>query len=456
MLARWHRLKGEDVFFLTGTDEHGEKIETAAKAAGKEPREFCNEIVKTFKSAWEKLDISYDYFIRTSDKSHEEAVGKFIELINKSGDIYKGFYEGWYCVSDESFWTELQLKDGKCPECGRPVKKVKEESYFFKLSKYQDRLLKHYKEHPEFLSPKFRSKEIINRVKDGLKDLSLTRTTIKWGVPFPMDKTHTVYVWADALFNYVSALDWPNGKKFKEFWPADVHLMAKEINWFHAVIWPALLFSAGIEPPKMIFSHGWWTVDGKKMSKSLGNFVDPLLMIQKYGVDPFRYALLREMPFGDDGDFSEKSMVTRLNNELAAELGNLINRSVTLAERFEGKITGKPELEQALNIERLDLLMEKLDLFGALNEIFSFVKATNKYVNDTAPWKLSGEKLGNVLYNMLEASRIISILVRPFMPETSAKIDAQLGVKPGTLADCKFGDFKGKPKKGDVIFKKVA
>ena len=455
VVARWHRLKGERVFYLTGTDEHGEKVEDAAKKAGKTPKEFVDGIVEQYKSAWKSLDISYDYFVRTSDASHVAAVEKAIGRIFDSGDIYKGYYEGWYCVPDESFWTELQLKDGRCPECGREVKKVKEATYFFRLSKYQDRLLEFYGKNPRFLSPKSRSKEIINRVKDGLKDISITRTTINWGVPFPKDKTHTIYVWVDALFNYVSAIGWPDGEDFGVFWPADVHLVGKEINWFHSVIWPALLMSAGIEPPRMVFATGWWTINGQKISKSLGNAIDPVSLAQKYSVDALRYALLREMPLGDDGNFSEQTLVARLNNELAAELGNLVNRTLTIAERFGGRIEGKPELDSSLDVRAIDSRMEEMDTFGALNEIFAFIKAANKYVNDKEPWKLQDADLAGVLYNLLESLRIISILVQPFMPGTAQRLNEQLGVEAGALANCKFGQFTGKPKRGQYLFKKV-
>ena len=455
VIARWHRLRGEEVFYLTGTDEHGEKVVLAAKNAGKTPKEFVDGIVVQYDKLWKTLNISYDYFIRTSDPKHERIVANVVERIMANGDIYKGVYEGWYCVPDESFWTDLQLKDGKCPDCGRDVKKVKEETYFFKLSKYQDRLLKFYEDNPGFLSPKFRSKEIINRVKGGLRDMSMTRATIKWGVPFPQDKSHTIYVWIDALFNYISALDWPDGDKFKTFWPADVHLIGKEINWFHSVIWPALLFSAAIEPPKKVFAHGWWTINGQKISKSLGNAIDPIALTKKYSVDAFRYALLREMPLGDDGNFSEKTMVQRLNNELASELGNLVNRTLTIAERFDGEIKGQPELAYALDVKRIDNLIDTMDTFGALNEIFAFIRSANKYVNDNEPWKLSGDRLGAVLYNLLEAVRIIGILTQPFMPATTDKLNAQLGIGAGMLKDCEFREFVGKVKKGEYLFKKV-
>ncbi len=454
VMARWHRLKGEDVFFLTGTDEHGEKNLKAAEANKETPQEYVDRLSEVWKRAWKDLDISYDGFIRTSSKSHEEAVARFIGLMERSGDIYKGNYEGWYCISDETFLTEFQLVDGKCPHCGRDVKIVKEESYFFKLSRYQSRLLEHYEKHPEFLSPSFRADEVKNRVKAGLKDLSITRSTLTWGVPFPSDRTHTVYVWVEALMSYLSGIGWP-GSESDRYWPADVHFVGKEINWFHTAIWPAMLFSAGIEPPKRVFAHGWWTVDGKKMSKSVGNVVDPVAMAKKYSVDAFRYFVIREKPLGDDGDFSEKAIIARINGELVADLGNLLYRVLSLAEKFNGKIEGKPELESQLDLEKVEKYMDAADLFNAIEEVWRFIHATNKYVNDKAPWKLEGKELANVLYNLLEACRIISILVSPFMPETSVKINMQLGVKPGSLKDCKFREFGGKVAKGGHLFERV-
>jgi methionyl-tRNA synthetase len=454
IIARWHRMKGENVFFLTGTDEHGEKIARAAEIAGTTPKLFADEVVKQYKDTWEELNISYDHFIRTTDEKHTNVVSKFVERLIEIGDVYKGKYEGWYCIPDETFFTELQLKDGKCPQCGREVKRLKEETYFFRLSKYQDRLLEFYKKNLTFLSPKSRSDEIINRVRDGLKDISITRTTVKWGIPFNEDKNHIIYVWFDALINYISALGWPDGT-FDVFWPADVHIVGKEINWFHSVIWPAMLFSAGIKPPKKVFAHGWWTVDGKKMSKSLGNFVDPLAIVKKYSVDALRYFLIREMPFGADGDFSEKSLKARINGELVADYGNLIYRVLTLAEKYEGKIEGKPELDEHLNVEKIDKLMEELDLFNALNEIWGLVRASNKYINENEIWKLKGKDLGNALYNLLEVCRITAILLHPFMPETCEKVNQQLGVKQGGIEDCTFKEFVGKPKRGKPLFEKV-
>jgi methionyl-tRNA synthetase len=454
ILARWHRIKGEKVFFLTGTDEHGEKVEKAAKDVGKSPKEFVDEIVEQFKSTWKKLNISYDDFIRTTEERHEKVVIEVIKKIAENGDIYKGEYEGWYCTPCESFWTEIQLKNGKCPQCEREVKRLKEESYFFRLSKYQEKLLKFYEENPEFLSPSFRAAEIINRVKGGLKDISITRTTVKWAIPFPLDTKHFIYVWVDALINYISALGLES-EKFNEFWPADVHLVGKEINWFHSVIWPAMLMSAGFELPKKVFAHGWWTVEGKKMSKSLGNVVNPVEIAEKYSADALRYFLVREMPLGDDGDFSEKSLIARINGELVADLGNLVYRVVTLAEKFDGKIEGEPELEKNLDLEKIDDFMEKFDLFNALNEIWKFVRAANKYINEKEVWKLKDKELANALYNLLEACRIIAILIYPFMPSTAEKINEQLGVKLGSLKDCKFKKFEGKVKKGEYLFKKV-
>jgi methionyl-tRNA synthetase len=455
MIARWHRIKGEKVFFLTGTDEHGEKIAKAALAAGKTPQEFVDVIVKEYKDSWEILNISYDHFIRTTDEKHINVVSKFLEKLVENGDIYKGEYEGWYCVPDETFFTDLQLKDGKCPECGREVIRLKESTHFFKLSAYQDKLLKLYSDKPEFLSPNLRADEIINRVKEGLKDISITRATVKWGVPF--DKDHTVYVWVDALINYISALNWPDGDKFNEFWPADIHIVGKEINWFHSVIWPSMLLSANMEPPRKVFAHGWWTVDGKQMRKSFNNFVDPLSMARKYSTDALRYYLIREMPFGYDGDFSEQSLKNKINSELLGDLSNLVNRVLTLAEKSKmAKFAGKKELELKLNILSIDNKMEKLELYNALEEIMGFVRSCNKYVNDKKPWALQGEELEESLYNLLESLRIISILLYPFIPSTCEKMAEKLGAEKPALIDCKFrSEFSEKLTKGDYLFKKV-
>jgi methionyl-tRNA synthetase len=454
VLARWHRIRGDEVFFLTGTDEHGEKISEAARKNSTTPKEFVDSVVKKYIDTWEILQISNDDFIRTSQERHEEAVAEFIRRMDNSGDIYKGEYEGWYCTPDETFVTETQLKDGKCPFCGREVKRIKEESYFFRLSGYGDKLLDLYKSNPSFLSPEFRSEEILNRLNSGLKDLSITRTAVSWGIPFPLDKKHTIYVWVEALINYISALGLGT-EKFSEFWPADIHLVGKEINWFHSVIWPAMLMSAGFDIPDMVFAHGWWTIEGTKMSKSLGNTIDPVEMSRKYSSDAFRYFLLREMPLGQDGDFSERAMKARINSELASEMGNLLHRTISIAEKYEGRISGQPELEKALNVKEIDRKVCALDTFGALEEIWRFVKDANRYVNQKEPWHLEGEELGKVLCNLLEACRIISILIYPFMPSTSMKMAEQLSCteKP-ELKNCSFRSEAPKPKKGSLLFKK--
>ncbi len=456
IIARWHRLCGEEVFFLTGTDEHGEKIEKAAAASGKTPQQFVDEIADQYKNAWKALDITYDHFIRTTDKAHIDSVSRFLKILQDNGDIYGGEYEGWYCVPDETFFTELQLKDGKCPECGREVERVKEATHFFRLSKYQDRLLKHYRDNPEFLSPKLRSEEIINRVKDGLKDISITRATVKWGVRF--GDSYTVYVWVDALLNYISALGWPDGSNFRKFWPAEIHLVGKEINWFHSVIWPSMLMSANMELPRKVFATGWWTVDGRKMSKSLGNFVDPMELIKKYPVDAVRYFLMREMPFGYDGDFSEAALKEKINSELVADLGNLANRVLTLVENSKmGRFSGEKDLEKELDLDSIKGRMEKLELYSALEGIMGFVKRCNKYVNDNRPWQQQGRELERTLYNLLESLRVISILLYPFMPSTSEKLAGKLGIGNGQpkLDNCGFrSSFDEKTSKGELLFRK--
>jgi len=453
-VARWHRLKGEKVFFLTGTDEYGKKMESAAAAAGKRPQEFVDSVVRRFQEAWRILQISNDDFIRTTEERHSKVVAQVIKALDKAGDIYKGDYEGWYCMPDESFWTETQLVNGKCPQCGREVEKVKEKSYFFRLGKYQKALLDFYSKNPGFISPSHRKQEIINRVQAGLKDLSITRESVRWGIPFPLEKNHVIYVWVDALSNYLSAIDYP-GKKFKELWPADLHLMAKEILWFHSVIWPAMLMSCKLPLPKRVFAHGWLTIDGQKMSKSLGNVVDPVKLSQKYSVDAVRYFLMREIPLGDDGDFSEKALIQRINGELVSDLGNLASRVLTLAEGMK-EAQGKDELSKNLPLGRIEGRMERLELHHALMDIFNFMRSVNKYINEKEPWKLEGKAKEQVLYNLLESLRVISILVSPFMPQTAEKLSSQLGVKLGTFRDLRFrSKWTGNPRKGEHLFRKV-
>ncbi len=461
ILARWHRLNGDDVFFLTGTDEHGEKIQKAAEARGIAPKQFVDEVVVKYKEAWKKLNISYDKFIRTTDMEHEESVNKFIERIYEKGDIYKGEYEGWYCVPDETFLTDSQLVDGKCPMCGREVKKVKEEAYFFRLSKYKDKILKFYDENPDFIIPNFRMSEMANRLEGEVKDLDITRKSISWAIPFGPDKSHFVYVWIDALTNYISALGWPGGKNFKEFWPADVHVIGKEINWFHSVIWPALLMSAGIDLPKRIMVHGWLTVDGKKMSKSLGNVVDPVAVADKYSADALRYFLIRSVKLGEDSNFSEKELISKINGELVSDIGNLLSRTVSMCKKSYKEIDGSiyketdVDIEKYIDIEKIRGLMDNLMIYEALDEILKFIRTLNRYIADKEPWKLNGEQLGVTLYNLLEGLRMFSILIYPFMPDTALEISRQIGVEFGSLNDLKFKRIVYKPKIGRHLFKRI-
>ena len=453
VFARWHRLNNEKVFFLTGTDEHGGKIEKAAAEKHKTPRELVDETSQKYKDTWAKLNVSYDKFIRTTDKDHGEAVKEFIKKVFEKGDIYKGEYEGFYCLPDERYITETELIDGKCPDCGRDVQKIKEEAYFFRLSKYKNDIIKLIE--GGLIIPEKNAKEMLNRLKGELKDLDITRKSVSWGIKFPFDESHSVYVWFDALLNYLSALNWPDGKEFKEFWPADVHLVGKEIVWFHSVIWPAMLLSAGLPLPKNVLAHGWWTVDGKKMSKSLGNVIDPVEIADKYSADAFRYFLLREKPTWEDGDFSELALKERINGELMANLSNLVARVLTLAEKFNGKIEGKVELDGFIDKKEIIENFDKKDVYSALNLTFESIRKINKYVNDKEPWKLEGKELSNVLYNSLEAIRIASIFLKPFMPSTAEKIEKKLGVTPQLLSDAVFKEFSTKVERGENLFNKL-
>ncbi len=432
VLARWKRFSGQDVFFLTGTDEHGAKIEKSAEDAKEQPQDFVNRIAGEYRRLWKVLNISHDDFIQTSEPRHKKIVQEVFEKLKASGDIYKGTYEDWYCLHDESYFSDSEVTGGKCPSCGRPIQKLKEESYFFKLSKYENALLSHFEKHPSFLSPSHRANEILNFVKSGLKDLSVSRTRVKWGVPVTSDPAHTVYVWFDALLNYISA----PGFDSKSPWPADVHLVGKEIFRFHTVIWPAMLMALGIPLPTKVFAHGWWTVEGTKMSKSLGNVVNPHEMAERYTTDAFRYFLLREVPFGADGDFSEKALLGRYNSELANNLGNLMQRTSTLLlKHFDGAI---PEINTpSLLIENPKALWDQVERsyneleFGAVLETaYGIMVKTNKYIDEQAPWKLGEdqkEQIKKILYECLIVLKFLAILLYPFMPTKMAEMWQRLG-----------------------------
>ncbi len=442
-LARYHRMKGEKVFFLTGTDEHGEKVHKSATQQGVLPKELADRVVTRFQGLTPALHITNDDFIRTSEPRHYASVQALFQKSLGNGDIYLGEYEGWYCTPCESYWTDLQLVEGRCPECRRSVEKRKEPSYFFRLSNYTQPLLDFYERNPKFLRPESRRNEVVSFVAGGLHDLSLSRTSLNWGIPVPDDPGHVIYVWYDALTNYITGVGYPDGgERFDTFWPADIHLVGKDILRFHAVFWPAFLLSAGVAPPRGVFAHGWWTVEGQKMSKSLGNVVDPYEMVRTYGPDAFRYFLLREVPFGMDGDFSRKALVHRTNSELANDFGNLLNRSLAmLGKYFAGTVPppGKPgEEEQAITakahevLRTVDEAMEELELSRALAATWDLVKAANKYVDSQAPWALAKdpsrrERLGTVLYTVLEAARICVLLSAPSLPVAAQRMWEALG-----------------------------
>ncbi len=446
-LARWHKLLGYDVWFLTGTDEHGKKIQEAAEKAGKTPKQFVDELSEKFKEALELLNVEPNRFIRTTDPDHEKLVQEVIKKCDKNGDIYKGKYEGLYCIGCEAYYTEKDAPNCICPLHNRKLEKIEEESYFFRLSKYQDFLLDLYEKNPEFVMPAERRNEVINRVKEGLKDLSVSRTSFKWGIPFPLDKKHIVYVWFDALFNYITGA----GKK-QEYWPAQLHLLGKDNNWFHSVYWPAFLKSSGYELPKTVFVHGFLTFNGQKISKSLGNAISPKILVEKYGADSIRYFVLRnfQLAEGNDGDFSESVLVERHNSELADKLGNLVSRVSALAEK-NGVEKTKNSLIRQLKLKQIEKEMQNYEVDKALNDIFAFIDRANEYVQNKKPWETGDKK---VLYELVDSIKIVSILLWPFIPGTSEKIAKHFGfeIKYENLE--KNLDYE-KIKKADILFKKI-
>lgn len=469
VLARYKRLRGYDVFFLTGTDEHGKKIERAAEKNGETPKELADRVVERYKSLWRKLNISNNKFIRTTESYHIKGVENLWKRIYEKGDLYPGIYEDWYCTPCESYWPEKELVNGNCPQCGREVEKLKEESYFFRMSRYEKPLLEHIERNPDFILPEFRRNEILSFVREGLRDLSVSRTSFRWGIPVPGDTKHVIYVWFDALANYITAIGFDREMgEFERYWPADVHFIGKDILRFHAVYWPTFLLSAGLPLPKRIFAHGWWTVDGKKMSKSLGNIVDPERVADEFGTDVLRYFLLREVPFGLDGDFSINALRQRRNSDLANDLGNLVHRLVGISERFADFGVGVPGAKDGVDnilietaervIKEVDLAMEGIAFQRALLAIWELISTTNKYVADTTPWVLAKNKehkrLMAVIYNYFESLRIITILLSPFMPETVDKI---LGMIPYRIRgdELKWGCLESiRVKKGAPLFEK--
>ena len=475
-LARFHRAKGEDVFFLTGSDEHGLKIQRKAQEKGITPIEYVDAIIANFKQLWNELNISNNDFIRTSEERHHKVVQDVLTKIFEQGDIYKKNYEGLYCVPCESYWLERQLVDGKCPDCGRPVEKMQEESYFFKLSKYQDWWLQFIEENPNFIQPASRRNEMINFVKQGLEDLCITRTTFDWGIPVPFDKKHVVYVWFDALLNYLTGIKYgTDDAMFNKFWPASLHLVGKEIVRFHTIIWPIMLKAMGVDLPQKVYGHGWLVIDGDKMSKSKGNVIDPLALIDEFGADAIRYFLLREIVFGNDGNFSRDALITRINSDLANDLGNLLHRTVSMIEKYHGGVVTNTGVIEAVDEDLQALVkttaenfakdMDAMEINSAIKGVWALISRANKYIDETAPWILAKDeakaaRLQTVMYNLAETLRVVAILVAPFIPSTSPKIYTQLGLEVPAeflLTDAVFGKMADgtKVQKGEPLYPRI-